>query len=260
MAYDAQYLGRNLTNRVHQAATTFQHEMRAVLSQAASGGAVNSSGVYIQYWQRGLEVLGVAINDAAQFAYNLTGEHTGEVFNQVAFCAKRMVDEMMNSINTRASRAGDQQYGEIVGKTRIAFEELKDSLLDDFKNGMMGSARLKKDPVVSIIANQTDSPGGVQQIGVGAFSQSAFVENHRPLIKAIDDALVSAEFQALGPEEKEGVRDMAKVLRDEASKPNPDAGTLKRWGRRLVEFTKEVGMKTASSTVASLLAKIFTGG
>jgi hypothetical protein len=55
------------------------------------------------------------------------------------------------------------------------------------------------------------------------------------------------------------VRDIAVVLKQEAAKENPDPGTLKRWGDRLVQFTKDVGIKTASSTIASLLAKMFTG-
>jgi hypothetical protein len=54
---------------------------------------------------------------------------------------------------------------------------------------MIGSQRLKKDPVVSIVSNQTNSPGAVQQIGVGDFSQKAFVENHQPLVDAINKAL-----------------------------------------------------------------------
>jgi len=231
--------------------------MNAILSRAASAGAVNSSRVYVQYWQKGLEVLENSVNDAMQFAYNLTGEHTGEVFKQVEFCSKRMVDVMMDAINARAGRSN--QYGEIVGRTRIAFEELTKSLLDDFNNGMMGSSRLKKDPVVSVVANQTNSPGGIQQVGVGDFSQNAFATNHQQLVDAIDAALTSPEFEALESNQQEGFRDIAEVVKDEANKVPPDAGRLKRWGSRLVEVAKEIGMKTASTTIASVLARIFAG-
>jgi hypothetical protein len=48
-----------------------------------------------------------------------------------------------------------------------------------------------------IINSQTNSPGAVQQVGVGNFSQTAFVQNHQPLIAAIDAALVSAEFEGV---------------------------------------------------------------
>jgi hypothetical protein len=260
MQYDPQYLGRNLTSRVQDAVRAFQHKMMGVRSEASGAGALNSSSVYVQYWQQGKQVLMTGINDAAQFAYNLTGEHTGEVFNQVDFCSKRIVDEMMSCITINATRegAGQHVYADIVHRTRADFDELRSKLLDDFQNGMMGSGRLKKDPVVKIIANQTNSPGGVQQVGAGDFSQSAFVNNHKQLLEAIDAVLMSSEFERLESSEKDGVRDIAQAVKDEATKSQPDAGRLKRWGLRLVEFTKEVGMKTASSMIASVLAKIFT--
>jgi hypothetical protein len=78
-----------------------------------------------------------------------------------------------------------------------AMREKRDWLLDDFQHGMMGSERLKKDPVVSIVSNQTNSPGSVQQIGVGDFSQNAFVQNHQPLVDAINKALASSEYAKL---------------------------------------------------------------
>jgi hypothetical protein len=78
MTYDPQYLGRNLTNRVRDTLAAFEKERVAILSQAAAHGAVNSSRVYVQYWQASVAVLKASLNEAAQFAYNLTGEHTGE--------------------------------------------------------------------------------------------------------------------------------------------------------------------------------------
>ncbi len=117
--------------------TAFLHEMLAIKSQAVGAGAINSSRVYIQYWTKGLDVLRKGINDAAQFAYSYSGEHTSEVYDQVAFAAMRMVDEMMNAITAGAGQRIDNDG--VVAKTRMAFEELRDRLLDDFKNGMMGS-------------------------------------------------------------------------------------------------------------------------
>src|SRR5271163_2840345 len=132
MAYDLQYLGRNLTIRVRETLTAFQKEMTAILSQAAAHGAANSSRVYVQYSQHGINVLKASINDAAQFAYNLTGEHTGEVFTQVEHCTKLMIDAMMSAIIVRAAQSN--QYGQIIGKTRVAFQDTAQSLLDDFRN------------------------------------------------------------------------------------------------------------------------------
>jgi hypothetical protein len=124
----------------------------------------------------------------------------------------------------------------IINKMDVVLSETKDALVDDFRHGMMGSQRLKKDPVVSIVGNQNNSPGAVQQIGVGNFSQSAFVQNHKPLVEAIDAALSSAEFKALPEPDQQGFRDVAEVVKEEAYKDTPDSGKLKRWGERLVEF------------------------
>jgi hypothetical protein len=161
-----------------------------------------------------------------------------------------------------ATRPGDSAApppAEVINKMNTALFERKDALLDDFKHGMMGSQRLKKDPVVSIVSNQTNSPGAVQQIGVGNFSQSAFVQNHKPLVEAIDAALSSAEFKALPELEQQGFRDVAEVVKEEADKTAPDSGKLKRWGKRLVELGTDLGLKVATGTIASLLAKMFTG-
>jgi hypothetical protein len=58
---------------------------------------------------------------------------------------------------------------------------LRYRILDDFKNGMLGSERLKKDSVESIIYSQTNSPGAVQQVSVSNFSQQAYVQQQRSL-------------------------------------------------------------------------------
>jgi hypothetical protein len=134
----------------------------------------------------------------------------------------------------------------------------KDALVDDFRHGMMGSQRLKKDPVVSIVSNQNNSPGAVQQIGVGdKFSQQAFVQNHQPLIDAIEKALASSEFAKLQPEQKDGFKDVADTLLEEAAKPTPDAGKIRRWGTRLSEIALQVGMRVASEEIIHVIGKIF---
>jgi hypothetical protein len=98
ITYDINYIGRNLNGRVADTLKKFHREMMEIRSNATKVGGLNSSRVYIQYWTAGLEVLRSAINEAAQFAYNYSGQHTGEVYNQVAFAAKRMVEVMMDAI------------------------------------------------------------------------------------------------------------------------------------------------------------------
>src|SRR2546430_871623 len=83
-------------------------------------------------------------------------------------------------------------------------------------------------------------------VGVGNFAQSAFIQNHQPLIDEINKVLASDEFTALKPAEQEGVRDIADIVKAEAEKPEPDVGKLKRWGGRLVDLTADVGLKVVS--------------
>jgi hypothetical protein len=95
---------------------------------------------------------------------------------------------------------------------------------------------LKKDPLVNVINTQTNSPGAIQQVGIGDnFSQTAFNQNHHELVTAIDRALLSGEFAQLKKDQKEAFSDTSAVVKEEASKPQPDVGKLKRWGSRLVD-------------------------
>jgi hypothetical protein len=260
MTYDAGYLGANLNKRSYKAAEDFGIEVTQILGRAALAGALGGSRTYLQFVDAGETILAREVNDAIQFAYNLTGEHDGEVLNQVGYCATQMVVKIMQVARQHSS--GDGAFGgtaaEIINKMEVSLSERKNSLLDDFKHGMMGSQRLKKDPVVSIVSNQSNSPGALQQIGVGdKFSQQAFVQNHQPLIDAINKALASPEFANLQPEEKDGFKDVADTLLEEAAKPTPDAGKIKRWGTRLSEIALRIGMRVASDEIIHTIGKIF---
>jgi hypothetical protein len=48
------------------------------------------------------------------------------------------------------------------------------------------------------------------------------------------------------------------VVKAEASMANPDTGKLQRWGKTLVSFATDAGLKLASGTIAQVLMKIFT--
>ena len=47
------------------------------------------------------------------------------------------------------------------------------------------------------------------------------------------------------------------MVKDEASKPTPDASKLKRWSDRLISMGTEVGMRVAVSEIGQILARIF---
>lgn len=172
-----------------------------------------------------------------------------------------MLDKIISDVRQKAA-VNDQAFGggyaEIVDRMLTAMQEKRELLLDNFKHGMMGDHRLKKDAIVNAVINQSNSPGAVAQVGAGTFSQTAFTQQQNQLVEAIDQALNSCEFAALNPDQQQGFRDIADVVKSEASLAKPDTGKLQRWGKTLVTFASDVGLKFASSTIAAVLVKIFT--
>jgi hypothetical protein len=201
MSDEIAYIGRNLNSRTAKAVEDFQAEVSRIQKEAAAVNALQGSRTFINFWQAGLVVFEREVLSAMQLVYNHTGKHTGEVYDQVAYCSNQMVERMVQEVRTKAN-LNDQAFGggyaEIVDRMLATMREKRERLLDDFRHGMMGSERLKKDPVVNVITHQTNSPGGVQQVGVGDnFSQTAFAQNHQELMAAIDRALGSQEFTQL---------------------------------------------------------------
>jgi hypothetical protein len=65
----------------------------------------------------------------------------------------------------------------------VRLAEVSTAAIDDFEQSMMGGSRLKKDPAVSIVNNMVNSPGAVQQAGIGdGFSQTAFTDQSNNLV------------------------------------------------------------------------------
>jgi hypothetical protein len=261
VSYDPQYLGRNLNGRTQKALLDFQAEETRVTRTAAANGSLHGSRTFIALWEAGVAVLEREVKEAIQLAYNVTGEHTGEVYDQVAFCSKQMVERIMQSVRQRAG-ASDQQFGgssyaEIVNRMLTAMNETRDRLLDDFKHGMTGTQKMKQDPVLNVV--QSNSPGAVLQVGSGNFNQSAYNQSHQSLVQEIEKVLASPDFAALKVEDKVSVQDIADVVKEEAKKTEPDVGKLKRWGDRLVKISEDVGLKVVSGTIAGLLLKMYTG-
>jgi hypothetical protein len=257
---DLEYLGRSLNQRSYAAAEAFGREKAAIMARGAANGSLASGRTLIQFDQGALSVFTEKANEAAQFVFNLTETTDGEVANQLEYCLGRMVDMIATDVTEGSSRLGISGGlgSSQANKTREKLNERKAQLMDDFRHGMMGSGRLKKDPLVSVINTQTNSPGATQQIGIGDnFSQSIFSQTHNELVTAIDRALNSQEFTQLQPAQKEAYSDTALVVKEEAAKAQPDAGKLKRWGTRLVDLGKDVGMKVATAEIVHLLAKMF---
>jgi len=253
------YLKRGLTARAADIRETINERLEAIMRKSAAAGILASGNTLKMFTDECTTSFEAAFADAIKFSYSVTGSHDAKQVDQLRLCGSEMIAAIMPAVTDRSNRLGISGSTVIDGQLvviRRKLEALHARMTDDFEHGMQGSERLRKDPLVSVIQN--NSPGAVQQVGIGdQFSQAAFVQNHHALINAIDRALASAEFAALSPEQKEAFGDTATVVKEEAAKGEPDKGKLKRWGGRLVILAKELGMDVAAAEIVELLGRIF---
>ncbi|WLA61734.1 hypothetical protein [Bradyrhizobium diazoefficiens] len=257
---DIEYISRRLNARSYEALEDFKLELASVVRRAAASNALQNSRTYLQVEEIALRVFAKHALDAAQFTYNCSEDTGFEVTNALKYCMGRMADMIGQELglpNGLSNSAQNDAYAAIANRTKVKLNEKRDSLVDDYFHGMMGSQKMKKEGTVNIV--QSNSPGGVQQVGSN-FNQSAFIQTHQSLVQEIDKALASPEFKALGTEDQLEVRDLADAVKLEAEESQPDVGKLKRWGDKLVKVTADVGLKVVSSTIAALLLKMYTGG
>jgi hypothetical protein len=253
------YLGRSLDNRLPEVYEAVTHQVSAVQAKHAAAGRLQSGATLIAFEEIASNVLKSSIADASKFVFEFTGGHEPDALAYLKNFAGRVQQMIMAEISEKADRLNlGAVTASHLDKVRTKLDRFREQALDDFSHGMQGSERLKKDPIVNAVINQSNSPGAVAQVGAGTFSQSAFTQQQQQLILAIEQALNSPEFAALNLEQQQGFRDIADVVKAEASSANPDTGKLQRWGKTLVTFATDVGLKLASSTIAQILVKIFT--
>jgi hypothetical protein len=258
MAFDIAYLGRSLDNRLPDVYETVTREVKALQNKHAAAGRLQSGATLSAFEDIAANLFKTTLADASKFTFEFTGGHEPEALVYLKNFANRVQHTIMSEITEKADRLG---LGDVTAnhlhKVRTKLDRFSEQALEDFSHGMQGSERLKKDPIVNAVINQSNSPGAVAQVGAGTFSQAAFTQQQNQLVQAIDDAMNSPEFAALNPEQQQGFRDIADVVRAEASSAKPDTGKLQRWGKTLVTFAADVGMRVASSTIAQVLVKIF---
>jgi hypothetical protein len=255
------YVDRNLERRVDELGKSVEAAVNAMMRKHAATGQLMSGATITALKQEALKALTQEFSRAAQFTYNRLGNvESSACVAMDVFCQKAefVIVHVLKRLAPGVGLAPVDIEPHILQIT----DELKiksHHLLDDFSQGMLGDEKLKKEPSVSIVNTQTNSPGAIQQVGSN-FNQSAFNQNHQSLVQEIDKALASPQFAALKPEEQLEVRDLADAVKLEAEKAAPDVGKLKRWGDKLVKVSEDVGLKVVSGTIAGLLLKMYTGG
>lgn len=258
MPYDPAYLGSSLNDRAYDAASAGDTTLNAIMRQNNAVGRLASGATLHMFGEAIRKTFTEEFDKAALFAFNLTGENGPDVVKPLDYFAGRVVDLLMDKLILCGRRTGldEATVAPEFNRIRVSMNEMRARRIRDFAHGMMGNERMKRDPVVSIVNTRSNSPGAVQQVGVGEFSQSAIIQHHQQLVAAIDRALASPEFPQLEQTQKEGFRDIAEVVREEALKPSPDPVKLKRWSERLVGLAKEIGMRVAVSEIGQAIAHI----
>ncbi|MBX9829813.1 MAG: hypothetical protein K2Y27_33090 [Xanthobacteraceae bacterium] len=257
MAYDVGYLERGLTRRVENAANAIETNIEKMLAQHAAKGLLGSGATLRQFEKLALDGFSAWFDDAATFVYSVTDGHGRDEGAYLERCGDDLCTLVGDYVTKRGKNTGlnaamiQRQTDNIT----ILIQKKKGELLDDFINGMLGSQKMKKDPLVNVVANQHNSPGAVQQLGIGS-KQTARVENYNSLIDAVDSIINSGEYQALPEDKKIEFKDVADVLKEEAAKQTPDVGKLKRWAEKLRATAQDLGMTVATGTLATLIASL----
>lgn len=259
MAFDVGYLERGLQRRVLTAVKNVETSIEAMMAQHAAKGMLHSGATIKQFEKLAIAGFDAWFDDAATFVFTLTDAHSQAEATFLERAGESLRSLIGDYITKRGRNAGMNETEAQKRSDNITtlVQQRKAELLDDFINGMSGSAKMKKDPLVSVTATQQNSPGAVQQLGIGSNRQTATVENYRSIIDAVDSIINSGEYHALPDDKKLAFKDVADVLKDEASKSSPDTGKLKRWAAKLRDTAQDLGMKVATSALATLIASMF---
>jgi hypothetical protein len=256
-----EYLNRNLERRASDVRNIIQAAVDTVTRRNAAVGRLESGSTFISFREEAQKVFTEEFRKAAQFTFNLLGNVECDARIAMDLYSRKAEFVIMQVIKNSAGRVGlpPVETEPLVAPIAAELNTRLVHLMDDFSQGMLGYEKLKKDPSVSIVNMQTNSPGAVQQVGSGNFSQTAFTQHYQTLISAVDTALASPEFQTLDVERQDEFRDVADVVKLEAAKDTPDQGKLKRWGGKLVTLAKDAGMQTVAGSIGAILTKILVG-
>lgn len=257
------YVKRALDRLAEKARENAAAEIHRIHRENTAVGRLESGVTLIQSNEAMLALMKTSLNEGISLIFNAFEKVTSE---GVALL------QQFSSALAKALAAPVWQWAKIEDQTAtiklkmakeldVRLAEVCAAAIDDFEHGItMGGLRLKKDPAVNIVNSMVNSPGAVQQAGIGdGFSQTALIDQSNNLVRAIDHLLTSAEFQKLDQEKQDEIADVAHSLKQEATSDNPDPGRLKRWGVKLSGLTKAFGLHVAAAGVWHALGAIFSG-
>lgn len=248
-SHNPEYLDRRLQRMREEAFI----EAKAAHGQYLGRGDVNNSRTHLFARQAAVDVIKPSLLRMAKVAFEITGDHSQETASALETATSMLVGDYINWIADKAARS---PFKSVLPSMASVAQELGDAVagaVDDFRHGIIGDERMAKDPVVNIVNTITSSPNAVVQNAVGSANRQSAEQTN--LLSAIDDMLSSAEYKRLSEAEREGIQDVADVLRQELTKQDPEVPKIARWGKRLIEMCNDVGLQVAAAGIAGYLFK-----
>jgi hypothetical protein len=222
----------------------------------AEGTRVGLGGrTLLQIKEEYVRVVSEAVSKVARLAFDSTGSNEEAVFKTIQRGLFALRDGVSNDLadffrkTPWASGVGDALGNDFLISTDRAIS----AGLDDFSHGILEGVRLMKDPIVSVVSTVNNSPGAVVQTGLGNVQKVLSVNGRADVRSALTSFLSSKEVQALAPDDRQGLEDLADVLTAELEKASPDTSKLARWGKRLLEVAEKLGVAVAASGLGHLL-------
>ncbi|RXT40279.1 hypothetical protein [Bradyrhizobium betae] len=154
------YLGRSLNQRAYDAADNAAAAFETLMRQNAAVGRLASGHTLIGFKTEALRILNEEFVSAASFALNLLDSVDGETSQAVAYFANRLVELIYGKLVICGPGTGiaEATVARELNNIKIALQERRDRVLDDFAHGMAGDQRIKSDSVVSIANTHSNSP------------------------------------------------------------------------------------------------------
>lgn len=251
-----EYLGRAFERLRDGALVEVRMALQTVTRDAAKAGALQSGRTLLMIKTEYVRVVSETGHKMTRLAFDATGTNTNDIVEVIHKNIVALRDAVSNDLaeffrtaGSWAGMSGQASGNDFLNETDKSIA----AIIDDFRHGISEGKKLTKDPVVSVVSSITNSPGAVMQSGVGNIQTVLSAGNAAAIRQKLTEFVTSKEVQALPPEEKQGIADVAEVIDTELGKPTPDASKLTRWGKRLIELAEKLGIAVAASGVSHAL-------
>jgi hypothetical protein len=196
---DFDYLTRRLDRIADDALVEAQKAVMEIQADATRKGALGNSRVYLFYDEAIGKTLKSTLERLTSVAFSVCGETTEEAAKAVETSAFKFVDAATTWLERKFKTEGAAFgfSGPPIETLRATLLKMVDDGVDDFRHGMSGDTRLKKDPLVSVVSTITNSPNAIQQTALGDSNQLSIQQQAPALLNAVNELLKSPEAKSL---------------------------------------------------------------